>query len=153
MQATCCCIFTSCRTHVNTFMHAHITAAVTQANYMHNCTLHTGTLLPTSCHLQTAHVHVYSAFRMCLCACCLCSQCAWWHHSCMEHVFVQGLACGMLVSGMQMCIVFACMWVACIHAVCGIHVSVVGFHVAYRHVWEMYNASALFVAKPSYHIQ
>jgi hypothetical protein len=23
MQATCCCMFTSCRMHVNTFMHAH----------------------------------------------------------------------------------------------------------------------------------
>ena len=126
-QATCCYMFTSCRTHVNTFMHAHINAAGKQANYMHNCTLHTGTLHPTSCHLQTAHVHVYSAFRMCLCACCLCSQCAWLHHSCMEHVFVQWLACGMPVSGMQVCSVCGCMWVAwnaCSvqHAcVCGLH--------------------------------
>ncbi len=85
----------------NTFMHAHINVAGKQANYMYNCTLHTGTLHPTSCHLQTAHVHVYSAFMMWLSACCLCSQCAWWHHSCMEHVFVQWLAGGMPVSSVQ----------------------------------------------------
>jgi hypothetical protein len=72
MQATCCCMFTSCRTNVNTShactrlccthtsqLHAHFT----QAHYT-----------STSCHLKTAHVYVYRAFGVCLCACCLCLQ-------------------------------------------------------------------------------
>jgi hypothetical protein len=110
MQATCC-MFMSYRIHVifscmhTLMLHSH--KPIT-------CTLHTGTL---HSHImpQTAIVYVKSAFRVCLCACCLCLQCAWWHHSCMEHLFVQLLACGMPVSGMQVWSVCACMcgWHAC----------------------------------------
>ncbi len=35
-QATCCYMFSACNTHEITFMHVHINAAGTQANYMHN---------------------------------------------------------------------------------------------------------------------
>jgi hypothetical protein len=66
---------------------------------------------------------------------------------------VQLLACGMPVSGIQAYNGCPFMWVAWMHAVCCMHMHVVGIHVAFRHAWRVYNASALLVAKLSYPIE
>ncbi len=100
------------------------------------CILHTSILHPHTMPLASRTcVSLLCAFRMCFCACCLCLQHAWCQYSCLEHVLVQLLACGMPVPGMQECSGCACMWVACMHAACGMHVCVVCIHVAHRHAW------------------
>jgi hypothetical protein len=113
----------------------------------------------TIAHFTQAHytpLHATCKLHMCMFT--VHTGCVYVHAACvriihMEHVFVQWVACGMLVSGLQVCSVCAYMRVTCIHAVCSMHVCVVSIHMAYRHAWGVYSASALFVAKLSYHIE
>ncbi len=97
MQATCCCMFTSCRTHVNTFMHANIMlqshkpitctiAYFTLVHYsplhatckLHMCmfTVHSGCVYVHAACAHCVHDGIIHAWNMCLCndlhvACCV----------------------------------------------------------------------------------
>jgi hypothetical protein len=126
MQATCCCMFTSCRTHVNTFMHAHINAAVTsqlhaQLHISHRYTTpHFMPLANYTCECLQCIQDVFMCMLLVLTVCmmasfmhgaCVCATTCMWHacvrdssmhHACGWHACMQCAAC--------MCVWWAFTW-------------------------------------------